>query len=107
MMLIVEFAKVVVAMQQLEVETQQWGLTINVPKIKLMCVCAEGKAPPLPAVALRGEVVEWVSKFKYLGTLVSSFGDILAEVQARVVKAIGTFASFKPILITRQLVWAF
>jgi hypothetical protein len=45
-----------------------------------MCVCAEGKAPPLPTVALRGEVVEWVSKFKYLGTLVSSSTNILAEV---------------------------
>jgi hypothetical protein len=59
---------------------QQWGLTISMPKTKLMCVCAKGKAPPLPAMALWGEVVEWVSKFKYLGTLVSSFGDILVEV---------------------------
>jgi hypothetical protein len=66
-----------------------------------MCVCVEGKAPPLPAVALWGEVVEWVSKFKYMSTLVSSFGDILVEVQARVVKAIGTFASFKPILLNK------
>jgi hypothetical protein len=45
-----------------------------------MCVCAKSKAPPLPAVALQGEVVEWVSKFKYLGTLVCSFRDILVEV---------------------------
>jgi len=89
----------VAALQQLEVETQQWGLTISVPKTKLMCVCAKGKAPPLLVVALQGEVVEWVFKFKYLGTLVSSFGDILVEMQARVVKAIGTFASLKPILL--------
>jgi hypothetical protein len=50
------------------------------PKTKLMCVCVEGKAPPLPAMALQGEVVEWVSKFKYLGTLVSSSTSILVEV---------------------------
>jgi len=66
-------------------------------------VCAEGKAPPFPTVALQGEVVEWVSKFKYLGTLMFSSGDILAEVQARVVKAIGTFASFKPILLNKAI----
>jgi hypothetical protein len=68
-----------------------------------MWVCVEGKAPPLPIVALRREVVEWVSKFKYLATLVSSSGDILAEVQAKVVKAIGKFASFKPILLNKAI----
>jgi hypothetical protein len=47
--------------------------------------------------------MEWVSKFKYLGTLVSSFGDIPAEVQARVVKAIGMFASLKPILLNKAI----
>ncbi len=73
------------------------------PKTKFMCVCAEGKAPPLPTMALRGEVVEWVSKFKYLGTLVSCSGDILAEMQARVVKAISTFALFKPILLNKTI----
>jgi hypothetical protein len=46
-------------------------------------------------------VVEWV--FKYLGTLVSSSRDILAEVQARVVKAIGMFASLKPILLNKAI----
>jgi len=68
-----------------------------------MCVCVEGKAPPLLAVALRGEVVEWVFKFKYLGTLVSSYWDILAKVQVKVVKVIGTFASFKPILLNKAI----
>ncbi len=78
MVLIAESAnQVVAALHQLEVETQQWGLTINVPKTKLICVWAEGKAPPLPIVASWGEVVEWVSKFKYMDTLVSSFGDII------------------------------
>jgi hypothetical protein len=47
--------------------------------------------------------VEWVSKFKYLGTLVSSSGDILAKVHARVVKVIGTFTSFKPILLNKAI----
>jgi hypothetical protein len=68
-----------------------------------MCVCVEGKAPPFPVVALWGEVVEWVSKFKYLGTLVSFSGDILNEVQARVVKAIGTFALLKPIRLNKAI----
>jgi hypothetical protein len=104
MVLIAEFAnQVVAALQQLEVEMQQLGVTISVPKTKLMCVCVEGKAPPLPVVALRGEMVEWVSKFKYLGTLVSSSWDILVEVQARVMKAIGTFASFKPIMLNKVI----
>jgi hypothetical protein len=49
-------------------------------------------------LALQGEVVEWVSKFKYLGTLVSSSGDILAKV-----KAIGTFALLKPILLNKGI----
>jgi hypothetical protein len=73
------------------------------PKIKFMCVCAEGKAPPFLAMALRREMVEWVFKFKYLGTLVSSSGDILIEVQVRVVEAIGMFASFKPILLNKAI----
>ncbi len=73
------------------------------PKTKLMCMCAKGKAPPLLAVALQGEVVEWVFKFKYLDTLVSSSGDILAEVQARVMKAIDTFALFKPIMFNKVI----
>jgi hypothetical protein len=68
-----------------------------------MCVCAKGKAPPLPTVALWGEVVEWVSKFKYMGTLMSSSMDILIDVQARVVKVIGTFASLKPILLNKAI----
>lgn len=73
------------------------------PKTKLMCVCVEGKAPPLPAMALQGEVVEWVSKFKYSGTLVSSSRDILVEVQVKVVKSIGTFASLKPIMLNKAI----
>ncbi len=68
-----------------------------------MCVCAEGKAPPLPTMALQGEVVEWVFKFKYLGTLVSSSGDIMVEVQVKVVKAIGTFASLRPIMFNKAI----
>jgi hypothetical protein len=61
MVLIAEFVdQMVAALHQLEVETQQWGLTISVPKTNLMCMCAKGKAPPLPAVALWGKVVEWV-----------------------------------------------
>jgi hypothetical protein len=51
---------------------------MNMPKTKFMCLRAKGKAPHLPTMALWGEVVEWVSKFKYLGTLVSSSRDILA-----------------------------
>jgi hypothetical protein len=34
---------------------------------------------------------------------VSSFGDILAKVQTRVVKAIGTFVSLKPILLNKAI----
>jgi hypothetical protein len=36
-------------LRQLKVETQQWGLTIRVPKTKLMCVCVcrgQGTTPP-------------------------------------------------------------
>ncbi len=48
MVLIAESADQVVAgLEQLEVEMHQWGLTINVPKTKLMCVC-RGQGTPLP-----------------------------------------------------------
>jgi hypothetical protein len=67
------------------------------------CVPRARHYPSLPVVALRGEVVEWVFKFKYLNTLVFTYGDILAKVQARVVKVIGTFASLKPILLNKAI----
>jgi hypothetical protein len=73
------------------------------PKLSSCACVLRARHHPSPLWPYGGEVMEWVFKFKYLGTLLSSSRDILVEVQARVVKVIGTFASFKPILLNKAI----
>ena len=98
--------EVVDLLRNLDEVTQSWGLSISVPKTKLMCVRPgqdSASVPPLPVVVLRGETVEWVDVFKYLGTMVQSNGRIGKEVDSRVAKAIGKFAQLRPILLNRAI----
>jgi hypothetical protein len=97
-------AELATSLLSLEAQTQKWGLTISVPKTKLMCIQHHGCAKlDLPVVELRGEVVEWVSKFKYLGTIISADGSVDADVHSRVAKAYGLFSSLRPILLNQAI----
>ena len=71
------------------------GLCINAAKTEVMAVTRRGGAP-LPAdITLRGGQVKQVSKFKYLGSLVTSDCTLDAEINARIGRAAAAFQGLR------------
>ena len=67
-----------------------------------MCA-AKAPTPALSAVVIRGETVEWVDEFKYLGSTTTFSGDISRELSIRAAKAVGKFAQLRSILLNRSV----
>ena len=72
---------------------QQWDLSINIKKTKVMLMSV--KNGPLPNVKLNigGTTIDWVDSYKYLGIEVHSNGDMLAATKNLCVR--GWKAAFK------------
>ena len=64
--------------------TSQWGLTVSVPKTKLMVVGEGLQEDDVTPISTDSGVIDVVSDFKYLGALVSSSGGIEGEVRERI-----------------------
>ena len=66
----------------------EYGLTLSVPKTKLLVVGLGLTNDDLAPLALNGgavvEVVEVVEHFKYLGSLVEAYGGVVDEVGCRI-----------------------
>ena len=78
----------------LEEMTKEWGLTISIPKTKIM-VWGAPEGEDRPPLIIRGEVVEEVQEFKYLGSMFTSVGGDARDVEVRINKAWGCFHKLK------------
>ncbi len=56
--------------------TAEWGLTVSLPKTKLLVVNGTCDSGDLQPITIRGESIEVVSNFRYLGSTVESHGEI-------------------------------
>jgi hypothetical protein len=73
-------------LMRLEASTQDWGMVISVSKTKMMNTGSSTNATA--EVELRGEKVESVNHFTYLGGCISADGSIDREVCTRISKAV-------------------
>jgi hypothetical protein len=74
--------------------TKEWGLTISIAKTKIM-VWESPKDEKREPMFLRGELVEEVDEFKYLGSTFMSKGGDSKDVDLRIGKAWGCFHKLK------------
>ena len=109
---------------KLEDVTQKWGLTINVSKTKIMHIQSSNWSAPdehwngedwedydtfssvdhTTPVILRAEEIEVVEEFKYLGSMLSSEGDLSCEISYRISSALKRFACLtKPLWKNRYI----
>ena len=81
-----------------------YGLTVNLPKTKGVAVgAAVGEGDNSPVVVESGEM-EMVRDFTYLGSKLSSDGEITAEVSCKIAKASKAFGCLRvPIFLNRTL----
>ena len=75
-----------------EVATEN-GLTLSVPKTKLLVAGIGLTNDDLAPLELNGSVVEVVEQFKYLGSLVEERGGVVSEVNCRIAQASRAFGS--------------
>ena len=109
---------------KLEEITQKWGLTINVTKTKIMHVQSSNwpasdehwngeewvefdtfsSVDHNTPIILRGEEIEVLDEFKYLGSILSSSGDLSCEISNRISCALKRFACLtKPLWNNRYM----
>ena len=89
------------ALQIYDTEASQLGLQINWTKTKIMHV-GEGHHPP--SIEINNQTVEFVSSFVYLGSTVTSTGDVDTEVRRRRGLASGVMrALWKPLWCQRSI----
>ena len=77
-----------------EVATE-YGLTLSVPKTKLVVAGLKLTNDDLAPLELNGGVVEVVEHFKYLGSLVEACNGVAGEVGSRIAQASRAFASLR------------
>ena len=80
----------------------QWGLTISTKKTKVLVVGRDAEVHKSNAsITIRGDVLEVVSEFKYLGSIFTSDGTLDAEIAHRIASASSAFARLR-----RAKVWS-
>ena len=90
------------AMQKLFEVTGRWGLTVSVPKTKVMVV-GRGEEVQLP-LQVSDIQLEAVSHFKYLGSILHQNGLSESDVKERIARASRAFGMLrKPIFNNRSL----
>ena len=74
----------------------QWGLTISTKKTQVLVVGRDTEAQMSNAnITIRGDTLEVVSGFKYLGSIFSSDGTLDAEIAHRIASASSAFARLR------------
>ena len=84
---------IVLAARMFNEVTTEYGLTLSVPKTKLLVAGPGLTNDDLAPLDLNEGVVEVVEHFKYLGSLVeaSKCGSVVGEVGCRVVRTLAVF----------------
>ena len=85
--------KIVHAMSKLFEITSQWGLTISVPKTKILVVGSTGEKEH--ALQIGDVQLEIVEEFKYLGSVIHHSGSIQSDIQGRVTMASRAFGRLR------------
>jgi hypothetical protein len=90
-----------------EATTRKYGMMISVDKTKLMTyhyVDPDNPVPPPPAmqISIRGFLLETVSSFRYLGSIVSDDCDLTKEITQRIGAASSAFYSLYHCLWTQR-----
>ena len=76
------------------------GLTLSVPKTKLLVARTGLTNNNLAPLELDGGIVGVVEQFKYLGSLVEASGGVTGEVSCRIAQASGAFGSLRDSVFT-------
>ncbi|GFO15376.1 retrovirus-related pol polyprotein line-1 [Plakobranchus ocellatus] len=78
-------------------ESERMGLSLNVKKTECMVISKKSSNPKCNLVS-KGEKIKQVTKFKYLGYLITSDDRCTSEISKRIAMAKDTFQKMKPIL---------
>ena len=73
--------------KKLEEESERVGLKINIDKPKLMKINPKSNDP----IILRGQEIEGVNKFVYLGATITPEGGGMGDLKNRIARAHNTF----------------
>ena len=84
--------------------TSQWGLTVSIPKTKLMVTGAEVEEADLLPIQVGSQSIKAVMEFKYLGAVIDSSASIEREVCERIGRASRVFGRLrKPVFMDKDL----
>ncbi|GFN74726.1 endonuclease-reverse transcriptase [Plakobranchus ocellatus] len=83
-------------------EGERMGLSLNVKKMECMVISKESSNLKCNLVS-KGEQIKQVTKFKYLGYLITSSGRCTSEISKRIAMAKDTFRKMKPLLAIRNI----
>ena len=91
------------AAQTLDEVASEWGLTLSLPKTKLL-VAGMWSDNDLQPISIRGDTIESVPEFRYLGSIVEAHGEILKEVEDRIARASRAFGALcRPVFHDNKL----
>merc|ERR1711905_56379 len=82
-------------------ESERKGLSLNVKKTECMVV-SKNAVNPICNLESKGEKINQVQKFKYLGYIITSDGKCVTEIKRRIGMAKDSFNKMKPILKNRK-----
>ena len=84
------------AAQVLDEVTTEWGLTVNIQKTKLMVAGVPcGSNANIQPISIRGEDIETVADFKYLGAIIEESDGVRKDVEDRIAKASRAFGTLR------------
>ena len=75
-----------------EVATE-WGLTMSLVKTKLLVVSENNSEEAQQPIIIRGQPIEVVDAFKYLGAVVEGKGEVLLDVEDKIARASRAFGA--------------
>ena len=84
---------IVRAANVLDEVTSQWGLTMSMSKTKLLVVGEPRVEEDLQPINIRGESIEAVTDFRYLGSTVEANGELMMDAEDRIGRASRAFGS--------------
>ena len=81
-----------------------FGLTVSIPKTKLMVSGREARAVDNAPIQTGDEQVESVTEFTYLGSVISSTGRMQSDIDKRIAQASRAFGALRqPVFNNRDL----
>ena len=73
--------------------TTEWGLTMSLVKTKLLIVSEDGSEEDQQPIIIRGQPIEVVDAFKYLGAVVEGKGEVVLDVEDKIARASRAFSA--------------